>query len=414
MLLVGLAATGCASEPDAKPLGADQFYRPVDRAGAIVPGAQPAAAPPPVTAAGGVSQESAKQLDFVSTQIKPSATQPTTSATPAAWAPGQYTPLGGVIAEVNGNPIYADDILRQVSSILSARAKDLDIQAFRNLAGSEINRQVDEEIRAQVEFAAAERNVSAEEKTLAENITMQWRDKLITDSKGSIEEARRRVREDQGRSLDDLAKEQYRVNLVRVYYTKKLFPRIQVTADDLRRYYEKNKDAFFTERDNITFRLIKITSKDLGTSAAAEAKVNELSARAARGEDFATIAGEINNDPMLLRTKGLTGPIDRGAFKLEAVETALWKLNPGAVTPVVRIDDDFYIARLDEKKLGRVKAFEEDDVQRRMLETLRGEQFTTMRRDMETQLRKDSVVSKNQQMFATAVDMAVANYPKWK
>jgi len=139
-----------------------------------------------------------------------------------------------------------------------------------------------------------------------------------------------------------------------------------------------------------------------------------LRSRAARGEDFSTIAGEINHDAMLLKTKGLTGPIDRGAYKLEEVEKALWATTPGELTQVIRVGDDFYVARLEAKKIGRIKAFEEDDVQRRMLETLRGEQFTAMRRDMEATLRKESVVSKNQPMFATAVDMAVQNYARWR
>ena len=99
----------------------------------------------------------------------------------------------------------------------------------------------------EIEFAAADANTNAEEKQMAERATEAWRQRIITANKGSVEEARRQFRE-QGRSFEDVSREQYRVNLVRVYHARKILPRIQVTAEDMRRYYEKNRDTLFTER----------------------------------------------------------------------------------------------------------------------------------------------------------------------
>ena len=419
-----MVAVGCSSEPDARPLGADQFYRPTDGGGALPPGPRPTAVSvnegpyAPVTKSAPPVEPSADQLKFVTQQVK-SANEPATtpSTTPAPkplsdFAPGQFVSIGGVIAEVNGNPIYADDVLRTITPILAARAKSLDEQPFRNLASSEINRQVDEQIRAEVEYASADRNTDADDKQIADRLTQQWRDKLKTDHDGSMEAVRKSFR-DEGSTYDDAAKEQYRLNLVRVYYTKKLVPRIQVTADDMRRYYDKNRDTLFTQRDNLTFRLIKISSVSLGSNAAAKQKIDEIAAKANRGEDFATLAGEFNNDPLLLRDKGLTGPIDRGAYVLDDVENALWKLNVGQITPVIHVGDSYFIAKLEQKKFGRVMSFDEDAVQERILNTLRGDQFTRMRNETEAQLRRDSVVAKNEAMYDAAVAMAMQNYPHW-
>jgi parvulin-like peptidyl-prolyl isomerase len=227
-----------------------------------------------------------------------------------------------------------------------------------------------------------------------------------------MEEVRKRFR-DQGQTYDEAAKEEYRRNLVRVFYAKKLVPRVQVTADDMRRYYDRNLDSQFTQHDTLTFRVIKITTQAMGSDALARKKADELAARANRGEDFATIAGEINHDPMLLRAKGLTGPIDRGAYKLEKVEAALLAINPGDSTPVVTDVGGYYIAHLEARTRGRVEPFEENSVQRRVYETLQREQLARMRRDFEGQLLKDAVVAKNDSIFATAVSMAMQNYPKW-
>lgn len=435
--LASVPLGGCSSGPEPRPLGADQFYRPSDRGGAIVPGARPTpeagSYPTPearLAAVEGRPQPGTEQpsstenLDFVSKQVKPpantaeAATMPTTqplpvAKAPAEFAPGQFIAVGGIIAEVNGTPIYADDVLRAVTPLLANRAKDLDKASFRSLASTEINRQTDDLIRAEVAYASADRNTTSEEKTMANRVTEQWRDKLITENKGNIEEARKKIRES-GKSFDEVLKEQYRLSLVRVYYARKLFPRIQVTADDMRRYYDKNKDTMFTLRDSATFRLIKISPKDMGSDAAAKAKVDELATRIKNGEDFATIAGEINHDPMLLRNKGLMQPIDRGAFKYEEVENAVWKINPGEVTPVIPSGGDYYIAKLENKRTGRVMAFEEDAVQKVMMEKLRGEQFGKMQRDLDTKLRKESVVEKKPQMLQTTVEMAMQNYARWR
>lgn len=445
MLIAAVACEivgGCSYfSSDTKPLDATQFYRQPDGTGALPPGPRPipernpdanpanesltspGIALGPANPAPAAAQAPVEDLKFVTNQVHAAlpATEPNAAgqadvAPPAqratAFAPGQFMPIGGVIAEVNGNPIYADTVLRTVAPVLAARAKDLDQSRFRELASSEIQRQVEESIRAEVEYAAADRNTTAEEKQTADKLTQQWRDKLVTDNKGSVEAVRRSYR-DQGTSYDDAAKEQYRLNLVRVYYAKKLFPRIQVTADDMRRFYEKNKDTAFTEHDAVTFRIIKITPAAMGTDDAAKKKITELAARAGRGEDFAQIAGEINNDPVYLKNHGLVGPVDRGAFRIDAIDKALWNIDVGQVTPVIPAEGAYFIARLEAKKTGRVAAFEEDAVQKRMLETLRSQQFTKLRNDLESQLRRDSVVARNDQMGATTVDMAMQNFPRW-
>lgn len=427
-LLTAFAVTGCSSEPEARPLGADAFYRRDDRGGAITPGPRVPQTPPADVAVGkptdtaapaAAAQSSADALEFVTKQVKSSepATQPAENprqaARPVTYEVGQYVSVGAIIAEVNGAPIYADAVVRAIAPLLAARAKDLDESAFKALAANEINRQVEDMVRAEVAFAAADRNTSADDKKTAERITEQWRDRLKTENKGSMEEVRRKFRE-QGTTYDDAAKEEYRRNLVRVYYSKKLFPRIQVTADDLRRYYDQNKDKVFTQHDTLTFRLIKITPQAMGSDDLAKKKAEELAARISRGEDFATVAGEINHDSSLLRNKGLTGPIDRGAYRQEAIEKALWDLRPGDVTPILNVEGAYYIAKLENKTQGRTQGFEEDAVQAKMLETLRGEQFARMRRDMEGQLRRDSVIARNDSTFATTLSMAMQNYSKWK
>jgi parvulin-like peptidyl-prolyl isomerase len=422
---VSISILGCSGEPEARPLGADQFYRQNDQGGALPPEptrlTRDPVTPRPQPVSPTAEASAIEDQAFVAGQVKPiQPADPATAPAPTVSAPAkppeiptnQFFNIGGVIAEVNGNPIYADTVFRTLTPILASRAKEQDKRTFQQTAVKEIQRQVDEMIRNEVEYASANRNTTAEEKKQANMATEAWRTRVITSHKGSIEAARAAFRE-QGRTFDEAAREQDRINLVRVYYSKKLLPRIQITAADMREFYEKNRDTLFTEKDNLTFRLIKIGIKETGSDAAAKAKIDGLAARAARGEDFREIAGSVN-DPTLLKQAGLIGPIQRNAFVVEEVEKALWNLEAGQLTPVIKYQDAYYLAQLDNKKLGRTKAFEEDEVQRKMQESIRGEQFTAMRKEMEATLRKESVIAKNIDMYRNTLEMAMQNYDTWK
>jgi hypothetical protein len=247
---------------------------------------------------------------------------------------------------------------------------------------------------------------------MANRLTEVWRSNIITQYGGSVENARAAFR-DQGRPFDEAQKEQYRVNVVRVYYTKKLFPRVEISGTAMRRFYEANRDKLFTVRDNATFRLIKVSPAEMGGNAEAKKQVEDLHARALKGEDFEKLA-EYNKDQVLLRNKGLMPPMDRGAWKLEAVEKAIWATDVGKITPVIKDGGDYYFAKVADKTMGRTMAFSEDAVQKQITETLRGEQFAKMRADMEAQLRRESVVSKNPQMYENTLNMAMQNYARWR
>ena len=72
--------------------------------------------------------------------------------------------IGTVVAEVNGQPIYADKILAKVDAELSAKAPLLEPREFRLAAESAIRKQIKYDEALEQEFAAAQRNTSEEEK----------------------------------------------------------------------------------------------------------------------------------------------------------------------------------------------------------------------------------------------------------
>jgi parvulin-like peptidyl-prolyl isomerase len=363
-----------------------------------------------------VVQDSVQAPEVAATrQVTAASTNPTTEPSTRGASSGQYITIGGVVAEVNGTPIYANKILKALGPTLAAEAKKLDEQRFHKTASDFIGKQVQEYISAELEFAAAERNLGAEDRTLADSLTTQWRQHKITEAGGSVEVARKRAQAD-GEEFEDLVHEQFRLFMTRIYYEKKVIPRIQVTADDMRRYYQLNQNKEFTDQDQVQFRLIKVDPRKSGGKEKAIDKIQDMRKRAEAGEDFASLAAS-NDDPTLMKSGGKVGGADgwiqKGAFALEKVENAVFKLQPGQVTDIVEENGNYYLAKLEQRKVGRVMPFEEEAVQDKIRSTLRKAQFQSLREQVQENLRKNAVIRVDNAMMNTAIDMAMQNYPSW-
>ncbi len=335
---------------------------------------------------------------------------------PQSLSSAEYLQLGAVVVEVNGEPIFANKVIDTLAPLLSARARELDESRFRSIALTEIREQVNRLISDELEFATAQRNLDANDKNLADLLTQKWREDQVRKAGGSLQLARQAAAA-QGLDFDTLVKDEYRVEMRRVYFQKKEVPKIQVTADDMRQYYAKHKDDLFTEREQAQFRVIKIGLAQAGSDEAALAKVNALRDRAVKGEDFANLAGETNDDPYLMRTKGdVTGNggwIDRGAYAVSAVEDAVWKLGPGQITPVVKDGRAYYLAKVEQKKGGRTKQFDDDETQATIRSAISREQFLVLRDAAKQRLIKDAIITPDPPMYAPAIEMAMQKYPAW-
>ena len=104
---------------------------------------------------------------------------------------GQYLTLGGVVAEVNGTPIYANKVLALNEIPFRVKAKQLDARRFQYQAMIDIKKTVRELIQGELEYAAAQRNLDPDDRRLADAATMYWRSQKITAAGGSLELARR-------------------------------------------------------------------------------------------------------------------------------------------------------------------------------------------------------------------------------
>jgi parvulin-like peptidyl-prolyl isomerase len=338
------------------------------------------------------------------------ANPPAASPTPS----GVYMMLGGVIAQVNNTPIYANQVLTPLHKEFAAKAREFAPEEFREFAQKEIGRQLQELIEDELYFATAFHALSEEDRKIAEAITMDVRAQRVTAAGGSVQKARQNALEEDGVDLDEAMKQEYRRIVHEIYQRRKIEPLIQVTADNMREFYRLNVAKLYSQKDQAQFRVIKIDPKIAGGKQAALDKINTLHNKATAGEDFAKLASS-DNDDSYLKTRGGNpcdegGWMDRNTYRIDEVEAAVWQLQPGQVTPVIEAGGAFYIAKLLAKHDGVVKPFEDLKVQDDIYNRLRQKQMGELWRKSTDESVNQAMVITDEKRLQVALDMAMQSY----
>jgi hypothetical protein len=339
----------------------------------------------------------------------------------ASLASGQYMPLGGVVAEVNGTPIFVNKVLQMVGPTLRNDARTMDEDHFELAARDEIEREIGFLESDELEFAAAERNLDDSDKRFVTDLTAQYRLQLVTQSGGSEEVARRKAAAN-GDDFDELLRDRYRAFMIQVYYQRKYLPLAEPGARDMRDYYAAHVQKDFSEPSEAVFDLIKIDPAQEHSDSSVEDKqlayqqAKLAHDRAVAGTNFATLFAEFNNDPglrILTNGTGNMGVMQRGSFNIPQIEDAVWSLQPGQTTDVIEVDGVLYIAKLESRKIGVVRPFEDEEVQTRIYNEIRRQRIADLREDELRRLRADSITTEYPAMMQTALDIALQNYKTW-
>jgi parvulin-like peptidyl-prolyl isomerase len=350
--------------------------------------------------------------------VAPAAAQRTVATTrPAATdSSGGYQLVGTVLADVNSAPVFADKVLGVLDKALAASARQLDERPFRKKAAELIMRQVTEYISNELEFAMAKSRLEERDQQLAAAAATRWREEQITKAGGSPEVAKQQFAA-RGLDFEEQVEDQYRTLMVQLFYQRKEYPKIQVTAEDKRRYYQTHLAREFSQPDAARFRVILIDPAKRGGRREALGEINRLLDRArSGGADFAALASsaETNDNPSF---RSPAGWIARGSFVLPEVERAVWSLKPGQVSDVIETPDGFYLARLEAFQPGKTLPFSDPAVQQRIENILRKRQFDALRLKAQQKLIRDAIIRYHpdeEGMLRTAVEMAAQKYKYWR
>lgn len=131
---------------------------------------------------------------------------------------------------------------------------------------------------------------------------------------------------------------------------------VKVEEKALTAWFEKNQARYVEpEKRNARHVLIKL---DAGAEAAADAaarkKADEVLAQARAGKNFAQLAQQYSDDPGTKSKGGELGWAGKGQY-VPAFEDALWSLQAGALSDVVKTNFGYHIIKLDGVQASRGK-----------------------------------------------------------
>lgn len=132
------------------------------------------------------------------------------------------------------------------------------------------------------------------------------------------------------------------------------FDQVEVAEEDIQAAYEKEISNLGEQRK--ASHILLETGEQLN-DAQAKAKLEELKARLAQGEEFAALAREFSQDPGSAANGGDLGFAGKGVYD-QAFEDALFALKAGEVSVPVKSDFGWHLIRLDEVQAAEVPSLD--------------------------------------------------------
>jgi len=193
----------------------------------------------------------------------------------------------GMIGQVNGRPIYVNEVLEPLDEMLIAMGGQHTPEVFRRRLVAPLadgTRIVPDRLWSIVMnaliLAEAERDLTEQEQSSLRNILKEKREELLRKSLGSISRANARSRKLYGHTLGEQIEEQRKALVVNRYVHQKLWPKVHVSRRKIEHYYKKHPDEF-NEKSARRLRMIRTDN---------DAHAATIDQRLGAGESFVDVA----------------------------------------------------------------------------------------------------------------------------
>jgi peptidyl-prolyl cis-trans isomerase SurA len=281
---------------------------------------------------------------------------------PAAVPAGQRVPVDRVVAVVGSEPVLLSDIEGRLAEVVAQmRARNQTVP--QDSAGLAAMRQqllttvINEELLVQYAKAQKVEVTDAEIADAVDRYVARVRQQYPTEEEyradlrrsgfGSPEEFRRWYTEQERRR-------EYQSKLVAKLRQDGKLPPAPITDEDIRKYFEANREQIPRMPATVAFRQVIITPKaSPAAKEATRAKAESLLTEIRRGADFAAVAKRESEDG----SKDVGGDLGwrrRGEFVPE-FERVMLSLAPGQVSPVFESPFGYHIMKLDRVQAGEFK-----------------------------------------------------------
>ena len=197
---------------------------------------------------------------------------------------------------------------------------------------------------------------------------------------------------------EEFLKYQFARDLANTNLQEKFEADAKISEDEMKKYYEENKDDFYTDTVTASHILIKTIDDDgneLSEDKKKEAKktAEEALEKVKAGEDFAKVAKEYSEDSSA-SSGGELGKFGRGQMVTE-FEDAAFAMKAGEISDIVETQYGYHIIKVTER-VDRQETY--DDVKDKIKTILASEKYT----EHVEKLKEDSTIERKEDVVKSA------------
>ena len=309
------------------------------------------------------------------TRVEPAGLQLSLPSAESDWLAGTH-----VVAIVNGEPVFASEVLQRQSQSLAAAREQLSGPRYRVLQEDLIRKQlkgfVDRRLMAQAMMSSleADRHESLD-KQLDTIFTKQEIPQLLAGRNfQSIVELKRKLVEE-GTSLEVLKEDFHQQQLAMEYLRQSANPRTSFAPAEMMAWYREHLDEF-QRTPRVRWRQILVSVANHTDRDAALQEIESSRRRLSSGEEFASLAREVSDGPAA-SDGGRWDWTDRESFQDKRISEALFRLPVGTPSRIFEGEDFFQVVVATEREEGGAAKFEtvQAQIEERLAEENRAQEM---------------------------------------
>ena len=318
---------------------------------------------------------------------------------------GQSIVVDSLIGQVNGRPVFADEILTPIMDQLNADYQRMPWEQFRVYVVQMVSRQLREVIYNELFLSEARAGLSEQQ----EGGFLAWmndmRGELIMQRGGISSEANRQMLEQEGKTIDEYLKLQEEQQLIRVLMNERVQPNVLVSWKDVERAWESRKSQY-NQASTVTLGRIRLKTE--GNEDTIKLLQQELEA----GEPFEVVARQAG-----MADDGVWETFKLGADgKIDGIEVAdfykehLAGLGPGQTSqPFVRGSRTIWISVIEVKE-GVTRSLYEPSIQRALYQEVYSRRLSTAQEEFVDGILSDGIYDDLQEMQDKVVDIVMSRF----